>query len=318
MDTDVEAQPGTGDSAGSSVREPVTSPATPLRFCLLLLAIECLWLLLVHAAFVPTLVWFSGHVAICALMAAWCLRSKPKDMSGQVLALIATLIAGPLGAALALLAVVWLSRAATNTVLLAAWYDRIALAGDIDPVTRLCNTVSMGRAVQTTKDIPQVFAAVMAGGSLEDRQTALGLIARKFSPSYAPALRAALVSSEPVIRVQAAAVAVKVRAELKNTLHARLVAAALPLPPSRALSLAGELHDLAATGLLEDIDRDAALVTVKRLAAQAVDAKDDAAVFPELTAGARAVLENELLARGSFAAFRAVRSSATPGDPNGG
>jgi hypothetical protein len=291
--------------------------AGTLAFCLALIVAEIVLLALAVSLNWPAPVWIGCHLAIVATAGVWLWRQKGTgaDLSGAGLALLGCLIAGPLGALLATIAVVWLARQKPDTHLLAAWYERIALAGDTDPVTALCNSVDMGRTVQTAADIPRVFADVMAHGTLEDRQTALGLIARQFSPSYAPALRAALVSSEPVIRVQAAAVAVKVRAELKSTLHATLARHAASDDVHGTLALAAELHDMAHSLLLEDTDRAAAERRSGALVAQAIDGRT-AAMFahdralPSLSPGTRTLIETELLRRGELHAFRAVRSHA--------
>lgn len=289
-----------------------------LPFCLVLIVAEIALLALALQLQWPAPVWIVGHLAIVGSAGVWLWRKSDTgtDLSGAGIAVLGCLIAGPLGALLATIAGVWLAREKPDTELLAAWYERIALAGDTDPVTALCDSVDMGRAVQTANDIPRVFADVMAHGTLEDRQTALGLIARQFSPSYAPALRAALVSSEPVIRVQAAAVAVKVRAELKSTLHATLARHAASDDLHGTLALAAELHDMAHSLLLEDTDRAVAERRCAALVAQAIDgrtvamfAHDDPALA-SLSPGMRTLIETELLRRGEFHAFRSVRSHA--------
>jgi hypothetical protein len=262
------------------------------------------------------ILWLVLHVAVvtCAGAVLWRARMAP-DLSPQALAVLATLIAGPLGAALAAAALASLARERPNRDLLEAWYDRISLAGELDPVTQLYNSVAMGRAVQTTTAMPQRFEVVMTEGSLSDRQAALGLIARKFEPSYAPALRLALVSPEPVIRVQAAAVAVKVRGELKSSIESALARAeAGHLAPAQQAELAYRIAAMAHSGLLEDTDHAQAREAVRHLlgsvtAAIATEPPD--AGFDALAEEARTFLETELLRRGAFAAFRSVRGSAT-------
>jgi hypothetical protein len=297
--------------------ESVTNRISPgIRVSAVLLVLDGAWLAVWTSLKCSILAWFGGHVTLIAavLWWAWRRRAQDADFSGPALAGMAVLLAGPLGAALALWVVRWLETRQPDERLLAAWYDRIALAGDIDPITHLSNTVSMGRAVQTTADMPRVFATVMADGSLEDRQTALGLIARRFSPSYAPALRAALVSSEPVIRVQAAAVAVKVRGDLKATLHHTLARRNDPgLSLINGLELAAEIQTIVEAEMLEDVDRAAAVAVVIDLIGSRVDAlggnphdDDVAALSPE----ARNMLETALLDRGRFVAFRALRRIA--------
>lgn len=270
------------------------------------LVLACMVLL--HA---PLWLWFFLHAALVATATrvAWHYKTTLADITPYALVLMACLIAGPAGALLAVLALVRLARKPLHPELLTAWYDRIALAGDTDKATDLYNTVAMGRALETTTTPPQVFDEVMTKGSLADRQTALGLIARQFSPSYAPALRHALVSPEPVIRVQAAAVAVKVRAELKSTLKAALVRSQeLGLTSLEAASLAVDLRAMTRSGLLEDDDRDRGDTAARQLVDRAVDALiATGEQSGEMSLQALALIETEMLRRGNFEAFRQQR-----------
>lgn len=145
---------------------------------------------------------------------------KAGDLTGPLMVAIATLVSGPLGAFGALLALPLINRPVRDSRLLADWYARISSSTQIDPAAQLANTVAAGRTIDAQRPAPPSFERIMRQGSLHERQTALGLIARKFHPDYAAALMAALKSPEPVVRVQAAAVAAKLRGELKRRLAA--------------------------------------------------------------------------------------------------
>ena len=317
----MERQAGTPTSSdGARLPTRPTGPGA-IRFVLLLLGGQAAWIAVAHYAHLPLAVWFAGHAAMTTASVVLLQRAchQSADCGPQILALLATAIAGPVGAALAAAAIWRLSGVREHPELLSNWYERIALAGDIDPVTSLSNTVDMGRAVQTSADMPRVFSAVMNNGSLEDCQTALGLIARRFSPAYAPALRAALVSNEPVIRVQAAAVAVKVRAELKSSVLATMARVeAGELDPQAGMPTAANLKAIVNSGLLEDQDRDRASAMVARLVEQAAATLEamPAGEIVALDAEARALIETELLRTGHFGAFRTLRNAGTPGKPS--
>jgi hypothetical protein len=287
----------------------------PLPFAALLALAECAVAGLAFAVTIPSLGWLVCHLVLVALSCAVLSRQRAfiSDTGPHVLAVIATLAAGPLGAILAVGAVAVMARERTHPELLTAWYDRIALSGDVDAVTGLYNTVAMGRGVLTSTTPPPVFEYVMRDGSLEDRQTALGLIARRFLPSYAPALSLALVSPEPVIRVQAAAVAVKVRAELKTTLAQVLAQASRPdLSPTETVDCATRLDGIARSGLLEDEDRDRGLATLQTLlAAASTDVVPVRHGEAQPDAATQALLETQLLRQGDFATLRAVRGQST-------
>jgi hypothetical protein len=257
--------------------------------------------------------WLALHLAILAgavgvLVSGW---TRIADFSPYLLALIATAFGGVIGAGLAVLALVRLAREKPSSEMLDAWYERIALSGDVDVVTNLYNTVAMGRGLQTSTTPPQVFERVMTHGSLEERQTALGLIARQFSTSYAPALRLALVSPEPVIRVQAAAVAVKVRAELKISFAAAIGRSHIDgLSPLDAGTLAVVLRGMALSGLLEDDDAlrgEAAVVRLVRGVVAALDAGEPWGGEPDFEC--QTLVETEMLRDGRYAAFRTLRTS---------
>ena len=281
-----------------------------LKLSMLVLVCETALLAAAYLLNWPPLLWLMAHIALVAAFAIWTWRrrSDSGDLSASALVLLAAFVAGPIGAALAAVAVLRLEAGRSAPGLLAAWYERIALSGDIDPVTRLADTVAMGRAVRTPPDVPRSFVSVMADGTLADRQTALGLIARQFSPAYAPALRAALVIGEPVIRVQAAAVAVKVRAELKASLRTELAAAAA-LDGCRARECARasqRIGEMLGSEMLDDDDKQAAQTAVTRLNDLA------AANGAALDATEREHLETALVRAGKFAEFRALRQAGSP------
>lgn len=276
-----------------------------------LLAAEMLLLWCVVLARLPWGLWLPGHLAIVGWFAyeSWRRRREGSDVSARALTILTALVGGPAGALMLTVALLLWRRQRTRPELLAAWYDRIALAGDIDGVTRLADTVAMGRAILTSKQPPRPFADVMRTGSLADRQAALGLIARRFSPDYAPALQAALVTGEPMVRVQAAAVATRVRAGLKSEVRAA-IKDAQGFSRADGAACIGHIHrlrGLLSTGMIEDDDRAAAEAAAARLVAEAANAPLPA------DAELREQLETELLKLGDYAAFRALRSAADTG-----
>lgn len=309
--TALPASPSITDEDLAPVSRTPRPGLAPLPYAAALALGEAVLLVSAVVLVLPLWAWLFGHVAITAVAAVvlWRTRASLSDVSPYALALIASAIAGPAGAVLSVLALQHSAREETHPERLAAWYDRIALAGDVDPVTALYNSVAMGRAVATSTTPPQMFERVMINGSLEDRQTCLGLIARQFTPSYAAALRLALVSPEPVIRVQAAAVAVKVRGELKATFANTLARSREPgLSPSQAAGFAVALKGLVGSGLLEDEDRDQGLSAVQTLIhAAASDLASGREAGSAIDAASQDLLETELLRLGHFAAFRKQR-----------
>jgi len=306
----MSAGANSSEARSLGLSEPGRRAAGDLGWSLLgLFAAELVLLAASYRLNAPWSFWLAGHLLLVAAFAVrgWRHREPGRDLSEFGLTVLAVLIGGPAAAALVALALPLWRRQRVQPALLAAWYDRIALSGDIDAVTRLADTVAMGRALRTNETLPRPFADVMASGSLADRQTALGLIARHFSPAYADALKAALVTGEPLVRVQAAAVAVKVRGELKSAVRGGIAQAAQmgSGDGTAAADLSRALRDFVATGLLEDDDCVAANAAIARLVAIASNGAG-----PLTYEGAmRAHLETELLRSGDYAGFRAMRAN---------
>lgn len=207
--------------------------------------------------FAPTLAAHCAIVTGCAYrLLAWS-RGKPSDVDVMPGAMVvaATAVAGPVGALFALAIPRLSPRRGGPSPLLEAWYHRIALSGDIDAETRLCDNVGSGRTMNLASPPPQSFVEVMTAGGLADKQSALGLIARRFHPDYLPALALALKSPEPVVRVQAAAVAARVRDGLKTRVRALLDELEAAVVSPRAEARLPELAKAIASGLLDETDR---------------------------------------------------------------
>ena len=202
----------------------------------------------------------SLHFAVVLLLALWVyqLARHNRDTSDAVLLLLTTLAVGPLGTLGTIFSAVVSARSKPDAQLLKSWYERISLSSNIDPVSRHCDTVAVGRTMDLQGPAPASFSEVLKYGSLRERQNALGLIARRFHPDYIPALKVALKSDLPVIRVQAAAVAAHVRVDLRNRLQSLLGEAEkmqnLPeeIEPRAAFLLASDIDDCLQSGLLDE------------------------------------------------------------------
>ena len=201
------------------------------------------------------------HLTVIALLAGWVYRAAHarRDVSGCFLTLLATLATGPLGATGGLLSMMFAvvgDKDDGTRDLLEEWYERISHSTNVDEITQFCDMVAIGRAIDLAGPAPQPFVQIMQDGSLLEKQNALGLIARKFHPDYLPALQGALKSHQPVIRVQAAAVAAHVRDQMKDMLHDMLRRLpALRGNLEKALVVAAQIEQCLTSGLLEDRDR---------------------------------------------------------------
>jgi hypothetical protein len=201
----------------------------------------------------------SIHVAIAAWTWLILFAGRPADEDATIagVLLLFVLAAGPAGALAAVFIVALSGRRGESANILSAWYKRLADAGGVEPATATHDRVVAGRVLQLDAPPPLNFADVIAYGTLEERQTALGLIARRFHPDFAPALEAALRSPEPVVRVQAAAVVARVRGDLKTKIagHMAKQAKLTTAPVATRLAHAATLQGLAACSLVEATDK---------------------------------------------------------------
>lgn len=248
------------------------------------------------------------HLAVLAALAIWvgALRGAGRDTTAAMLALLLTAIAGPVGALLALLYAPFAATRTSDGELLAAWYARLALSNEVDPAERLAGDIEAGRTLDPAAPEPAALADLLARGTLEQRQQALGLIARRFHFDYGPALSLALRSEEPVLRAQAAAVAARVRSEVGAEAARRI--AEIDCQPSSgaaALATARWLERAAASGYLDSPLAERARLASRDLAGMAL-----AGGLADLEGEAARLAETELLRRGRLADFRLVRRLA--------
>lgn len=260
------------------------------------------------------------HVLVVGVLAMRCrfVARNGGDAGTPMLQVMAVAIAGPFGALGGLL-IDWLSvQGQEHRDRLQRWYERISLSIDTDDVTKLSDRVVVGRTMDLGGPAPQPFARLIEHGSVGEKQAVLGIVARRFHPHYLSALKLALVSDEPVIRVQAAAVAARVRGSLGEEVERLL--ALLEQKPAAAemLRLAREIDLCVASGLLEEKQNVRATAAARVARADALE-RLQAAARPALAGGpvsaggalggaeARFVLEDHLLASGRYDEFRRLR-----------
>lgn len=243
---------------------------------------------------------------------------RGEDVGTAVVLCIAVAIAGPFGA-VGGACLDWLSaQGQEHRDRLARWYARISLSIESDEVTQLSDNIVIGRSMDLGAPPPQSFSRIIEHGSIGDKQAVLGLVARRFHPHYLPTLKRALLSSEPVIRVQAAAVAARVRGPLTEDVRRQVeTLAALP-PGAEALRLSREIELSAASGLVEDLQSDAAMAAASKAremsltaiegeASQVLKGTGRKGLHSLADAIVRRDLEAKLLAEGRYGEFRTLR-----------
>jgi hypothetical protein len=306
---------------GTTYRAPLVGPRPALAlFATATLAVEGMLLFLTAMSRLAPIYLITVHTIIVGVLFFWLvlLRRMGSDTSSATFFLIATAVAGPFGAIGGLL-IDWLSQQRAEHIdRLQFWYDRIALSTQSDAVTQLSDHVAMGRAVDLGAPAPLSFAGLIETGTIAEKQSILGLIARRFHPDYLPTIKAALISPEPVIRVQAAAVAARIRGDL-GPLTKRLLATAEAdrTQAGEAVVLADQVRQCVTSGLMEEKDVDRLLRSLAeldaRLQSSVLSAKHriggratkQSLAFDD--ADARSAFEEQLISQGRYAEFRALR-----------
>lgn len=272
-------------------------------------AIELVVVLLTFSADVPLSVPVQLHAVAVVTVALVLFRGRAPDDDLTVAALmfLVILAAGPAGAIASLAVLPFAGHAGAGPAVLSAWYARLSQASGANPTTELTDRVKAGRVIDTNAASPAKFEDVINTGTLAERQAALGLMARRFHTDYAPALEAALRSPEPVVRVQAAAVVSRVRADLKGRIKT-LLTTTEPRSASQRIHNAAELVRLAGCSLVDRPEaekcRKGATAALQIALATSRDVFSVAAEADRQTAS---LIERHLVSAGRYRDFRISR-----------
>ena len=147
------------------------------------------------------------HVGVGLLLAglAWRQR-RDADAAVFLLLAIATAGTGPFGALGMLIATMSDTRRPSEAS--AGEGSAFESAGEISK--RLHDSIVAGRELSGRSAGLASFRDILAHGSFQDKQVALAIITRRFSPALAPALRLALNDPDAAIRVQGATAAARI------------------------------------------------------------------------------------------------------------
>lgn len=276
----------------------------------LLVETGLIWVVARNNAFLPLAL--LGHAGVVTVLIgrAWHLSRIGRDGSAALLLALLVAMAGPVAALGGLVLDRMARQGPGDRARLESWYARISFSTEVSQTAQLSDRITSGRVADHADAMPSSFLGVLASGSIHEQQVILGLIARRFHPDYLPALQLALGSDEPVIRVQAAAVAARIRGDLAALTETILHAAADPTAPQRdVVRLIGEAERCVASGLLEEPDKLRSIAIIDGLVAAAADRLDrrpgtlhDKATEPLLPR-----YEAHLLQQCRYADFRRLR-----------
>jgi len=170
---------------------------------------------------------------------------------------------GPIGGLVGAVFCLAVRFSGESDILLDEWYARISRSTEMEATDVLSERVAVDRVIGVDAPPTRSFADVIETGSIEERQAALGHIARHFHSDYLGALALALKSREPVIRVQAAAVAARIKTPLSIELGGLLAKAEHMLAghyePAAALGLSHQLRSISGFSLVDEAARRSAL-----------------------------------------------------------
>ena len=198
----------------------------------------------------------AAHVAATAIAVVITLALWRRGRVQAVGSLLICLLLGPIGG-LALL-IADLGRGTTRPLVARSK----PLTAPPSRAERLHAEIVQGRRRHARTEPPQPFAEVFASGALARQQEAIAAISLHYRPEMLPALRLALASEKPALRVQAAAVYAKLRGSFGERAKAVCSAA---VAKRFSLELAVEAETVAASGFVDQS-------TVAELKAHAVRA----------------------------------------------
>ncbi|WP_188906754.1 hypothetical protein [Aureimonas endophytica] len=149
------------------------------------------------------------HLALGAALVA--LPARVTGDRGTALILgLGLLVLGPFGC-LASLVICLADRAAPDDAEARGnWYRQLSGRIEADPAEILYRDIVEGRAYRPGSP-PANFAAVMAGRSVDDRQTVLGLLVKQGRPAPEAVMQTALRSRDVAVRASAAAAVARLR-----------------------------------------------------------------------------------------------------------
>lgn len=256
---DMPAPPDDDFLAGPTKVVDLATARMDVLFCLVVFLAEGLLVLLALFGKL-SLIWLLVlHAAVVAALAAvldWRERRKA-DARLIVIALVTVAVSGPLGALLTAILGLVLMAISVDGAILRRWYARIVGEKSDDDAELLYGQIVSGRTLDPHVDAGARFAAIMRHGPLEEKQRILGLIAHKYHPDFLGLLKSAMRSSDPPLRVQAAAVAARLQSDERARLKAISAAAdSAKLESNSARELCLRLERQIESGLLDEQDRD--------------------------------------------------------------
>jgi len=146
-----------------------------------------------------------AHAGCAATAFMLVLTQRPRPRRQTLLLALATLGMGPAGAAGVFLCTIFEMCFRPFATPFTEWFASIFPEEGDKTRQGFLELLHTSEDPVTTSLRISSFRDTMATGTIEQKQALLGLIARRFTPAFAPALHQALADPVPAVRVQAAA-----------------------------------------------------------------------------------------------------------------
>jgi thioredoxin-like negative regulator of GroEL len=195
------------------------------------------------------------HAGVVAALSAWLHLAYRRQWDKRIAAMYLVSIAclGPIGFLGATLSsLVWLVTRRSSASKLSEYYAAQARLVGHDPAEELYKNLTMGREKPGVYTSMAPVIDALRWGTVEEKYRALAGLARRFRTEFTPALRFALASDEPTVRIQAASMVAKIEKEFtQQWLDLRDRLARCPNDAAVRLQLAQHLDRFAHTGMLD-------------------------------------------------------------------
>lgn len=182
------------------------------------------WLLLFNPLVVVFLAGCVMHVCVLVTL-AWLIHARSesgRDVRHLTLALVLGAMVGAVGMTISAFVAASGLFLRNSRQVIEAWYQRQAASTTSDEITDLIGSIHNGRVASQSMRNADNFSFIIREGTFSQKQAIMEVVARNYRPELLPVLNAALTSTVPAIRVQAAAVKGKLYTSVMTRLRGAL------------------------------------------------------------------------------------------------
>ena len=165
--------------------------------------------LVLSETFSPT-IYILSHIGCAAIAALIALQSGTPPRRQAILHVMMATALGPIGSAGTFLCATFEFCFRPFASPFSEWFESIFPENEKNQYAAFVDLLYASEDPVLTSRRVTSFRDTLTSGTIEQKQALIGLIARRFTPAFAPALREALHDPVPAVRVQAAAAAASI------------------------------------------------------------------------------------------------------------